>query len=74
MFGKLVKRIKASFYDTLTIRDFKDNALLGEIITNCIPRIGEDIQIGMHIYKIKDVRYNLEWDRIGSVDLLVVKI
>jgi hypothetical protein len=75
MFGKLVKRIRASFYDKLTIREEGEpSEFLGEIFTNCIPRIGEDIKVAdQYIYKIVDIIYNLEWDRIGSVDILVRK-
>lgn len=74
MFKRLVKAIKGSFYDKLTIREAGSEKFLGEIFTNCIPRIGEGIQvIDSEVYKIIDVVYRLEWDRIGGVDLLVEK-
>ena len=74
MFQRLVKAIKGSFYDKLTIREAGTEKFLGEIFTNCIPRTGEDIQVvDTNLYKIIDVVYRLEWDRIGGVDLLVEK-
>jgi hypothetical protein len=73
MLKKIINSIKQSFYQPLTIRDIKDNDNLGEIITNIIPRIGEDISVGLYIYKVKDVRYNLDLEWIRSVDILVEK-
>lgn len=73
MFKRLVKAIRSSFYDTLTIREDGSDDYLGEVITNCIPRIGEDIKVADEYYNVRDVVYNLQWDRIGSVDILVEK-
>ena len=71
MFKRLVDSIRNSFYQDINIRASSDDSYLGKIITNIIPRIGEDIKITSTVYKIVDVRYNYEWERIGSVDILV---
>ena len=72
MFKRLVDSIRNSFYQDINIRDAKDDTYLGKIITNIIPRMGEDIKITSTIYRVAEVRYNYEWERIGSVDILVI--
>lgn len=71
IFDKLTKSIKSSFYDVINLRSSVDNKFLGNVYCRVIPRIGEIIMVGSSRYIIKNILYNVRWERIESVDVVI---
>lgn len=70
-FDKLAKSIKSSSYDTINLKSAYDGKFLGNVYCRVIPRIGEVILVGTSKYIIKNIVYNISWERIESVDVMI---
>ena len=71
MKDKIGPKVKDSLYDEVTLKNVKDDAFLGKIYCRIIPRIGETISVASSFYTVKDVVYNVNWERIESVDVFI---